>query len=74
MGTADRHHATSTEPPVANAAIRIPELARRLGVCERTAWALVWNGTIRSVRAGHCRLIPESAIAEFLAGDDGGLA
>ena len=68
---------TSTEAKThtANAAIRLPELAERLGVCRRTAYTLVSTGVIRSVRAGACILIPETAIAAFLAGDadeDGG--
>jgi excisionase family DNA binding protein len=63
------HETPATTPPHRNAAIRLPELAKRLGVCPRTAYTLVSTGAIRTVRAGKCILVPESAIAAFLAGD-----
>jgi excisionase family DNA binding protein len=71
-GAVKAHPSTEPTPPIANAAIRLPALAARLGISYRLAYNLVARGAIRSVRAGKCILISEGSIAAFLAGDDGG--
>ena len=58
------------EGPVERAAYRPGEAAELLGIGRTTLYGLLEAGTIRSVRAGRCRLIPASAIEEFLAGED----
>ena len=59
-----------SEGPVKRAAYRPDEAAELLGIGRTTLYGLLEAGTIRSVRAGRCRLIPASAIEEFLAGED----
>jgi excisionase family DNA binding protein len=59
-----------SEGPVKRAAYRPGEAAVLLGIGRTTLSGLLEAGTIRSVRAGRCRLIPASAIEEFLAGED----
>ena len=59
-----------SEGPVERAAYRPGEAAFLLGIGLTTLYGLLEAGTIRSVRAGRCRLIPASAIEEFLAGED----
>ena len=59
------------EGPVERAAYRPGEAAEILGIGRTTLYGLLEAGTIRtirSVRAGRCRLIPAGAIDEFLNG------
>lgn len=46
----------------------IPEAAEALSLGDRTVWKYVQSGAIRSIRLGGRRLIPASALAEFVAG------
>jgi excisionase family DNA binding protein len=56
-------------PPLA---VRLPEAARLLSISERFAANLIASGKIRSLRVGKVRLIPVTAIDEFLNGENGG--
>jgi excisionase family DNA binding protein len=50
--------------------VRPAEAAELLGVCRDTVYVLMRSGQLRSVKAGRARLIPLSAIDEFLAGEE----
>jgi excisionase family DNA binding protein len=50
--------------------VRPAEAAQLLGVCRDTVYELLRAGRLRSVKAGRARLIPVSAIEEFLAADE----
>ena len=52
--------------PASNA-LRMDEAGRRLGLSEREVQRQVLKGTLRSVKVGRVRLIPLSALDEFLA-------
>jgi len=47
-------------------ALRMDEAGRRLGLSEREVQRQVLKGTLRSVKVGRVRLIPSSALDEFL--------
>jgi excisionase family DNA binding protein len=47
--------------------VRPAEAARLLGVCRDTVYVLMRSGELRSRKAGRARLIPLSAIDEFLS-------
>src|SRR5215469_13483851 len=47
-------------------ALRMDEAGRRLGLSEREVQRQVLKGTLRSVKVGRVRLIPLSALDEFL--------
>lgn len=47
-------------------ALRMDEAADRLGLSEREVQRQVLKGTLRSVKVGRVRLIPLSALDEFL--------
>ena len=49
-------------------AVSVDRAALLIGVGRSLAWALVKDGKLRSVRAGHRVLVPLTAIDEFLAG------
>ncbi|WP_406817394.1 helix-turn-helix domain-containing protein [Mycobacterium sp. M23085] len=44
----------------------IPDVQKRLGVGRSTVFALMRNGTLRSVKVGRRRLIPEQSIVDFI--------
>ncbi|MBM4726062.1 helix-turn-helix domain-containing protein [Rhodococcus hoagii] len=46
---------------------RIDVAANRLGIGRSTLYGLMNSGQLRSVKIGKNRLIPESAIVEFVA-------
>ena len=50
-------------------AFTVDELAQKLGIGRNTAYGLINDGAIRSVKVGRKRLIPRQALVEFLAGD-----
>lgn len=58
----DAEHAAS---PSSNA-LRMDEAGRRLGLSEREVQRQVLKGTLKSVKVGRVRLIPLSALDEFL--------
>lgn len=45
----------------------VPESAKRAGVSTKDMWRRVWNREIEHVRIGRRVLIPEKALADFLA-------
>jgi excisionase family DNA binding protein len=47
--------------------VRPAEAAKLLGVCRDTVYVLLRSGRLRSIRVGRARLIPLSAIDEFLS-------
>lgn len=47
-------------------ALRMDEAGRRLGLSEREVQRQVLKGTLRSVKVGRVRLIPRSALDDFL--------
>ena len=50
-------------------AVSVTDAAVLIGIGRSLAWELVREGKLRSVRAGHRRVVPLTAIDEFLAGD-----
>lgn len=46
---------------------RVPEAMRILSLRRSTIYELIRSGRLRSVREGRARLIPASAIAEYVA-------
>ena len=54
------------EAPQAHRAVSVLEAAIRLGIGKSLAWELVWSGRLRTVRLGHRRVVPVSAIDEIL--------
>jgi excisionase family DNA binding protein len=50
--------------------VRPKEAAELLGVCRDTVYVLMRSGRLRSVKAGRARLIPVSAIEEFLSAEE----
>ena len=46
---------------------RVPEAMRLLSLRRSTIYELIRSGRLRSVREGRARLIPASAIAEYVA-------
>lgn len=53
-------------PPPPKRAFRIPEVAELLSLSVREIELLVADETIRSIKVGRVRLIPASAIDEFI--------
>jgi excisionase family DNA binding protein len=53
-------------PPPAKRAFRIPEVAELLSLSVREVERLVADGEIYSIRVGRVRLVPSSAIDQFL--------
>ena len=51
---------------------RVDEVAEMLGVARATAYNLIRDGYIRSIRAGRLVLVPVEAVDEFLSFDAGG--
>ena len=51
---------------IQRAAVSVEEAGVRLGVSRSMVWKMVNSGTLRSVRAGKRRLVPISAINDFL--------
>jgi excisionase family DNA binding protein len=50
-------------------ALSVNESAIQIGIGRSLAWALVREGKLRTIRAGHRVLVPVQAIDDFLAGD-----
>lgn len=46
---------------------RVADAVKVLGVGRSTVYELIRNGRLRSVKEGRIRLIPASAIAEYVA-------
>lgn len=58
---------TSTRTnPAPVLAVSVSEAARRLGLGRTTCFGLVRNGALRSLKVGARRIVPVSAIDEFL--------
>jgi excisionase family DNA binding protein len=47
--------------------VRPAEAALLLGVCRDTVYVLLRSGQLRSIKAGRARLIPLSAIDDYLS-------
>ena len=58
--------ATLSDTRPSKAAYRVPEAAASLSISERECWDLVGSGELASVTIGRMRLIPASAISDFL--------
>ncbi|MCZ7478369.1 helix-turn-helix domain-containing protein [Micromonospora sp. WMMC273] len=50
--------------------VRPAEAAALLGVCRDTIYVLMRSGRLRSIKAGRARLIPVTAIDQFLSADE----
>jgi excisionase family DNA binding protein len=55
---------------VAKKSVRPAEAAELLGVCRDTVYVLLRTGRLRSIKVGRARLIPLSAIDEFLSANE----
>ena len=62
--------ATTDGLEIGRLAVSVEEAAIRLGIGRSMAWKLVNENKLRSVRAGHRRLVPVSAIEDFLTIDN----
>lgn len=49
-------------------AFSVSEIAKKLGVSRNTAYALVRNGALRSIRVGRQIRVPRSALEDYLNG------
>lgn len=58
-------------PASGSNALRMDEAGRRLGLSEREVQRQVLKGTLKSVKVGRVRLIPLSALDEFLEAQRG---
>lgn len=52
--------------------LRVPEVAAHLDCGRPAVYDLIHRGELRSIRVGRLIRVPESALAEFLAGTPGG--
>lgn len=52
----------------------VPGTARRLGICARSVFTLIARGELASLRVGRRRMIPSSAVDDFIASRVGGRA
>jgi excisionase family DNA binding protein len=62
-----------SEPSIAEHAARlnqIEDIMRRLRVGRSTVFGLLASGELRSVKIGRRRLVPESALVDYIAGLD----
>lgn len=50
------------------AVLRVREVAHRLDCDEDTVYSLIRQGQIRAIRVGRLLRVPESALADFIAG------
>lgn len=46
----------------------VEEAAARLRICRAMGYRLIKSGQLRTVKIGRRRLVPDSAIVEFIAG------
>lgn len=56
--------ATPTVEPVQ----RVPEVAKRLDCSRDAVYGLIASGELRAIRVGRLLRVPESALADFIAG------
>ena len=54
------------EPLQRKALYRIPEAMRQLSLSRSVIYELIRSGRLRTVKEGRTRLVPESAIAEYV--------
>jgi excisionase family DNA binding protein len=59
--------ATTPAPAAEPRLYRIPDAMRLLGMSRSTIYAQLRDGRLRSVHQGRARLIPSTAIAEYIA-------
>lgn len=52
------------------AVLKSADVARHLGCTPETVYNLVKEGKLRAIRVGRLLRIPESALAEFIAGGE----
>ncbi len=55
------------EPAQRKALYRIPEAMRLLSLSRSVIYELIRSGRLRTVKEGRTRLVPESAITEYVA-------
>lgn len=60
-------HAIESRTVIAPQLYRIPEAMRALSMSRSVIYELLRSGRLRSVRQGRARLIPASAIGEYIA-------
>lgn len=46
--------------------LRVRDVARRLDISERGAWALIYTGALRSVKIGRSRRVSDADLVSFL--------
>lgn len=56
-----------SSPTVERQLYRVPDAVQVLGVGRSTVYELIRTGRLRSVKQGRTRLIPASAIADYVA-------
>lgn len=63
-----RKPAAAAQEPAPNLrAFTVPQVARRIGVSERTVWSLIERGELRSRLIGRRRVVLPSDLADYLA-------
>lgn len=63
-----RAQAVATAAPAPDRLLDVEAAAAELGIGRTMAYGLVGRGELRTVRVGRRRLVPASAIAEYIAG------
>jgi excisionase family DNA binding protein len=53
--------------PVPKALYRVPEAMRQLSLSRSVMYELIRSGRLRTVKQGRTRLVPESAITEYVS-------
>ncbi|WP_262774916.1 helix-turn-helix domain-containing protein [Brevibacterium permense] len=57
-----------SEAPTIERVLKVSEVAEHLGCTPTTIYPLIAEGTLRAIRVGRLLRVPESALAEFIAG------
>ena len=55
------------EKPVARRLLNVDEVADRLSVSKDWTYRLIYRGDLFSVKSGRRRLVPETAVEEYIA-------
>ena len=64
--TPARQEGTPLNEPQRKALYRIPEAMRQLSLSRSVIYELIRSGRLRTVKEGRTRLVPESAITEYV--------
>ena len=60
---------TPTKAPELERVLKAAEVARHLGCTPDTVYTMIREGKLRAIRVGRLLRVPESSLAEFIAGE-----